>query len=667
MDNGSAIIPPSECIVCSTGLSVDEITVSKRLVAQLGMRWDDDLHAGVTHLLAIVVGSEKYTAAMAANMKVVKMDWLKACSRQSKVVSTEPYELGALEGLCICTTGLYVEDREKVQELCETAGAIYHPDLNFGTTTHLLAQHPEGEKYKTAVAYGIPVVTVDWIVACVEAKAYKDEGPYRVKELEDDSVEDNTTCLKLNDQLAQCLGGLDGEPPGTFFDGCVFWLSGFPPEVMQKMKLLVRFGMGTRFDAYNSSVTHVVADFIGNSRRLQDTNGNVDIVSATWLIDSCLAMTCMQEDLYPPPLIRPEYATPTKAIVPVVAKTTLVEKLKSQLPEKTTPLEPQERKLFSGYMFLLVYTDKLGSTGNLSLKTQIKAVGGWYREINTMDPRILQPSDLKRITHIVLGHGCELPDGMFPSLCDKIPNANLTTELWLHCCLQENRIFPRRRHPLFLCSADTHASVFPQLPLPCFQTMTACISMFLDVERAVVSCLLRLAGANVTLKFSKRNSHLVCGAPEGPKYEKAVEWKLAIVDARWLITSISAAAFIEYPSFTLREKKRKRHETQHGDSSETVLPSSKEEAPTVSISQDGHFASQDSVEGGALTQLENLLGDMGGEESCSLDYRDHRHRVAASPPEERSKPEVNPQFFEDSQAAEPDSEMVLYADSTQHH
>ncbi|RHZ06065.1 hypothetical protein DYB26_008601 [Aphanomyces astaci] len=127
-------------MVCSTGLSMEEIIVSKSIVSQLGMRWDDDLHDGVTHLLAVVVGSDKYKAAKAAKMKVVKLDWLKECSRAAKVVPADQYELGPLEGLCICTTGLYVEDREKVQELCEAAGGIYHPDLNFGSTTHLLAE-----------------------------------------------------------------------------------------------------------------------------------------------------------------------------------------------------------------------------------------------------------------------------------------------------------------------------------------------------------------------------------------------------------------------------------------------------------------------------------------------------------------------------------------------
>ncbi|KAF0744893.1 hypothetical protein AaE_008454 [Aphanomyces astaci] len=147
----------SEYMVCSTGLSMEEIIVSKSIVSQLGMRWDDDLHDGVTHLLAVVVGSDKYKAAKAAKMKVVKLDWLKECSRAAKVVPADQYELGPLEGLCICTTEYKDEDAYRLLE------------------DHL---HPSESSF-----HG------------------------------DDGIDDvGATCLKLNDQLQQCLTMLDGEP-----------------------------------------------------------------------------------------------------------------------------------------------------------------------------------------------------------------------------------------------------------------------------------------------------------------------------------------------------------------------------------------------------------------------------------------------------------------------
>ncbi|ETV96810.1 hypothetical protein, variant [Aphanomyces invadans] len=685
----------SKYTVCSTGLTTEEIIVSKSIVAQLGMRWDDDLHDGVTHLLAVVVGSAKYKAAKAAKMKVVKLDWLKECSRAAKVLPTDQYELGPLEGLCICTTGLYVEDREKVQELCEAAGGIYHPDLNFGTTTHLLAEEPEGAKYNTAIAYGIPVVTLDWIVACVQAKEYKDEDAYRVQEHPVEMgpnvgvMDDGTLpCLKLNDQLQQCLTILDGEPPGCFLDGCVFWLTGFPPDVTTKLKALIRFGMGTRYDTYNTTVTHIVADFMGSCRQLQDSHGNMDVVAATWLINSCLAGSCLPEDQYPPPHIKTDYTVALHKPGTVVKPPgTLADRLHVATSTATAsfapPLKPTDtnpRLLFSGHMFLLVFTDALGSAGNLALKTQIKGVGGRYRELNTTDPCILQPNDMTRITHIVLAHGCDLPDGMLPSLCASMPRAKLVTELWLHCCLQDGVIYPRRKHELFVCSPNTHASVLPTLPLACFGRMHACISMFMGVERSVLTCLLRLCGATLTSKFSKRNTHLVCRVPDGPKYIKAVEWKVPVVDANWLVTSASAAMFQPYPTLVQPRrgdapdlsKKRKSLDSIRNED-ETGLPSAAKMSQVVGATKGG--LSQDdgqehcpvkppereNHERGALTQLEHLLGDMGGDESCSMDYPYDivPAKPAQSPPTKRQdKP-----FFQDSQAAAPHSEMVQYEEA----
>ncbi|RHY90561.1 hypothetical protein DYB37_000785 [Aphanomyces astaci] len=404
-------------MVCSTGLSMEEIIVSKSIVSQLGMRWDDDLHDGVTHLLAVVVGSDKYKAAKAAKMKVVKLDWLKECFRAAKVVPADQYELGPLEGLCICTTEYKDEDAYRLLE------------------DHL---HPSETSF-----HG------------------------------DDGIDDvGATCLKLNDQLQQCLTMLDGEPAGA----------------------------------------------------------------------ACICDT----------------------------------------------------------------------TNHLALKTHIKGVGGRYRELNTTDPRILQPTDVLRITHIVLGHGCDLPDGMLPSLVASMPRAKLVTEL----------------------------------------SMRACISMFVDVERAVMACLVRLTGAVLTTKLSKRNTHLVCRTPQGnwPKYTKAVEWNVRIVDANWLIASVSASAFAAYPTDA---KKRKLDAIEGGH---VEVAHERPQQPMDPLRQD------DADVGGAQTQLENLLGDMGGDaESCSLDTRYHVV-PSVDAPSDKATTTASRLFFEDSQAPAPHSEMVQYQD-----
>lgn len=43
-----------------------------------------------------------------------------------------------------------------------------------------------------------------------------------------------------------------------------------------------------------------------------------------------------------------------------------------------------------------------------------------------------------------------------------------------------------------------------------------------------------MVGMNVMQNFSRRTTHLLCHTRTGPKYEKAVEWGLPVVDMTWL-------------------------------------------------------------------------------------------------------------------------------------
>ncbi|RLO11958.1 hypothetical protein DYB28_012280, partial [Aphanomyces astaci] len=135
-----------------------------------------------------------------------------------------------------------------------------------------------------------------------------------------------------------------------------------------------------------------------------------------------------------------------------------------------------------------------------------------------------------------------------------------------------------------------------------------------------------------------------------PKYTKAVEWNVRIVDANWLIASVSASAFAAYPTDA---KKRKLDAIEEGH---VEVAHERPQQPMDPLRQD------DADVGGAQTQLENLLGDMGGDaESCSLDTRYHVV-PSVDAPSDKATTAASRLFFEDSQAPAPHSEMVQYQD-----
>ncbi|OQR99353.1 hypothetical protein ACHHYP_06939 [Achlya hypogyna] len=631
----------NEYHICSTGLTPEENTGAMGLVNELGMSWDDDLHHGVTHLLAKGVGSDKYKAAVAAGMVVVKPEWLVECSQRRQIVPTVPFELGILEGLCICTTGLYLEDRELVEQLCNEHHALYQPELSFGVTTHLLAEQPGGAKYEAAIAHGIPVVTLEWIAACVEAKAFVDEDPYRVKGDDDETgvLDDVPTSMKLADELTQCIALLRDEPRGEFLDGCVFWLAGFSNDLVLKMKWLIRFGMGSRYDAYNPSVTHIIADVMGllsvydgtllfpssNWRHYGDTNGALEVVSPKWLIESCLASECLQEAQFPVAAVAP--APPKPAPVPIrpspPVRAAPTPAASVVVPEKPKPEPP--KGLFANIMSLLLRTWPVGQKPTSRVKAAISAAGGRTRELNTADPRILTAKDLQSIAFLVVCNGTVLPEGMLKSLRDSMPQAKVVTEVWVQCSLEANVLYPRRAHELFTLSTSATQSTFPTLPLACFESVVASVSLYMDLERDVLSTLLELAGAKVTARFSARNTHLVCSAPEGAKYEKAVKYNTAIVNAEWVVHSMVHGRLLPVPKALTGTPKRKRD----------AVP----EEPAR-----------------GLSQLDPFLGG----DTESLGFPAPRAKVAVPTPEKSTV--VNPNFFDDSQAPLPNSEMVGYAD-----
>jgi hypothetical protein len=114
------------------------------------------------------------------------------------------------------------------------------------------------------------------------------------------------------------------------------------------------------------------------------------------------------------------------------------------------------------------------------------------------------------------------------------------SDLWLNCSLAKGEKLPYQSHELFAATLHQPRSLFPvELPLRCFRSVRASVSVYYDVDRLVVEELLRVAGARVTDNLKKdRNTHLICQKPIGRKFFMAEQWGLTIVTARWVVESM---------------------------------------------------------------------------------------------------------------------------------
>lgn len=129
------------------------------------------------------------------------------------------------------------------------------------------------------------------------------------------------------------------------------------------------------------------------------------------------------------------------------------------------------------------------------------------------------PQDQNAAFHPLLG---EL---MKENLCKVIS----VTPLWIKTSIAEKR--------------DVNASHFPYLfqpqlhhiaRLPPSVQITVAVSGFVGGERAGIRFLLEAIGATYTDNMSKRNTHLISKTTSGPKYTKALEWGIKVVNVDWL-------------------------------------------------------------------------------------------------------------------------------------
>lgn len=300
---------------------------------------------------------------MAHELPVVSPRWVFESFRTQKLLDVQDFGLRVLEGMGICTAGLTMEEKETVAQLAETHGAQYDGRLELGFTSVLIAQHPEGAKYEAAVANDIPVVHIGWLYACLEGQMLVDEEEFALRpEAEDPSLQPTYIAVNQQKDAQELVNELpaivrryrrnqseeedDGEEEDwmDLFDGCVFYLLGFPPQMNALLQRLVRTGMGTIYHSVViRQVTHVVVSAsLSDKHTLEavrsrvvagNAEGEVHFVSASWILDCVKWLDLQPEELYPVEfdVHAPE---PAPGAVTVVPKAPVVERREVEVQEE---------------------------------------------------------------------------------------------------------------------------------------------------------------------------------------------------------------------------------------------------------------------------------------------------------------------------------------------
>ncbi|ODQ82858.1 hypothetical protein BABINDRAFT_159356 [Babjeviella inositovora NRRL Y-12698] len=96
--------------------------------------------------------------------------------------------------------------------------------------------------------------------------------------------------------------------------------------------------------------------------------------------------------------------------------------------------------------------------------------------------------------------------------------------------------------------ADTEALDLQNLLLGVFERLVICVSR-VDEDKPAILAQLARHGAKVTDSLTMGNSCVVTSSREGKRYEKAVEWKIPVLDPSWVADSLKRGAMLAMDTY----------------------------------------------------------------------------------------------------------------------
>jgi len=440
------------------------------------------------------------------------------CTEVDAQPSRHRKEALPLKGVVVCLSGLTAAYKVKLHQLVDDLGGAFTRHLDTSQNTHLVATSPHGEKYFTAKACPrIQIVTPEWIEECANTGVRAREENYLT--LKENAVPELT--LEKSLDLILALG-----ERSKLFASCRFYPIGFDNDSGELLKLskLIRRGMGTNYWELNEVITHIIVkdksdDVLREAARtvtLHHPNGPA-YVSPRWIVASWNT-----QELQPPQKFEPQY--------------------ERQVSKSANPKKLSARRvstgLFQGTIFCIIRIappDGCIDWDSEELKSSISTHGGQMLSSKLLESlrtdKINIDAQRRTLYMISWGGYTPLHATLNPilahikkeDLCSVVP----VTPIWLKTAITEQKIVIPKRRPLLFQPQPWPFSTLPE------STIVA-LTGFSGSERTGIILLIETLGATYTANLKPQNTHLICKEAEGPKFDKAIEWKLHVVNVEWL-------------------------------------------------------------------------------------------------------------------------------------
>ena len=278
--------------------------------------------------LARTVLSEKYKVASSLGLPAMAVTWLEDVWRSCECpqVTGEDavfsnHEVPPLLGVRLCLSQLGRADRAMLRKEVEEAGGEVSGVLDRDTTV-LVCVSQGGEKWRSAVRWGIPCVTTAWILDTLDRGKFLDTKDYQLEEREEreepvvqpqpqpqpaapcnkaaqpqPAREPRHTKAATKIDLKE-LGLAEVKKAGTFLDGCTVFLAltGRTEEAtstsLHLAKVLKHAG-AVRLTQLTERVTHVVVESLQErdniAKQLEQLDISPAMVEVGWILASMKA------------------------------------------------------------------------------------------------------------------------------------------------------------------------------------------------------------------------------------------------------------------------------------------------------------------------------------------------------------------------------------------
>eukprot|EP01114_Cavostelium_apophysatum_P020793 TRINITY_DN7065_c0_g1_i2.p1 TRINITY_DN7065_c0_g1~~TRINITY_DN7065_c0_g1_i2.p1 ORF type:complete len:1458 (+),score=398.06 TRINITY_DN7065_c0_g1_i2:97-4470(+) len=571
-------------VICCTGIAHDDRERIRKLVTWMSGSYCPDFTDLITHLISLSTHTEKYRVAKSFGAIVVRPDWVEECWKARAALDVSGFLIATFSGCTVSATGLSNVLKSKLERDIVMHGGKFEKDLS-KKCTHLITNVPEGKKYMGAKKWGIPVVTLKWVEASIEAKSPRNTEEFAVEDPE--PLNQNVTKAFLDSEVSNAsdtAGNNSIEPPpddrrwepqqppvedGEDFDpemaldGCTVFFSGFPAEREQHLFNLARDCGATRYAKIDRRITHFVVDRVNEANLQQLSNcfagaSNLPkIVGSKWLEECHERRRRVPEDPYvrdlPPYLFDRESSE-----VPCTAEPRRKDTTKKNAahlsddsnkenhggnPRRTSrdqhrdhrdgdsSLPSSQNGALASKPSQLLFNQKNFLVRNGFLEEEISILRKILSEMGALrfdedeDSNELPP---EFVHYVLVCHGFKgiSSRDLLKKKSAQTPPKIVSLE-WLVRCHDERRLFNPEDTPLFS-------------PLPCrppfadMQALNISVTGFVEDERKNVTQLIQLLGAKFTETLTKNNNLLISKERKGMKYGFAKKNRIPVQTAEWL-------------------------------------------------------------------------------------------------------------------------------------